>query len=146
MSHPTATVGRVYSIAPLFGIFLVQVPMFAVLVVGLIVLGSSGRRLPPRSLLFARAGLAVMLTQTVVSSLTTYALPQLISRMDYDTSSSYLRNWGLLWGGINFVLGVVFAIGVALLVAALLAARGPAFPPPPPAAFQPDTSGPPVDR
>jgi hypothetical protein len=146
MSHPTATVGRVYSIAPLFGIFLVQVPIFAVLVAGLILLGSSGRRLPPRSLLFARAGLGVMLIQTVVSSLITYALPQFISRMDYDTSAGYLRNWGLLWGGINFVLGVVFAIGVALLVAALLAARGPAFPPPPPAAFPPDASGPPVDR
>jgi hypothetical protein len=146
MSHPTATVGRVYSIAPLFGIFLVQVPIFAVLVAGLILLGSSGRRPPPRSLLFARAGLGVMLIQTVVSSLITYALPQFISRMDYDTSAGYLRNWGLLWGGINFVLGVVFAIGVALLVAALLAARGPAFPPPPPAAFPPDASGPPVDR
>jgi hypothetical protein len=146
MSHPTATVGRVYSIAPLFGIFLIQVPMLAVLVIGLILLGSSGRRLPPRSLLFARAGLGVMLAQTVVSGLTTYALPQLISRMDYDTSGTYLRNWGLLWGGINFVLGTLFAVGLALLVAALLAARGPAFPPPPPPGPRPDGSGPPVDR
>lgn len=142
MSHPTGTFGGVISLVGFLGIFLVQVPVFAVLIVGLILLSGPGRRLPPRSLLLARAGLGVMLAEVLASMTWSALLPQILSRMDYR--DGFIRTYGIINGIVGFILAILFAAGVGLLVAALLGAREPSAggPPPNPAPSGPAPSGP----
>lgn len=152
MSHPADTVCGVYSLASFFGIFLVQLPILAVLVLGLILLSTPGRRLPPRSLLLARAGLCAMLAECIGSMAWTLILPQVFMRASYE--GGLVRNFGIASALVGFLLAVLFATGVGLLVAALLSARDPAPPaaypapgPVPPGSFPPGSfppsSGPP---
>jgi hypothetical protein len=126
------TVCGVYSLASFFGIFLVQLPLLAVIVLGLLLLASPGRRLPARSLLLARAGLAAMLAETIVSMAWSALLPQLFARLDHG--GPMLRTFGFASTIVGFAMAVLFAAGLGMLVAALLTARDPSAPPPPPPA------------
>ena len=120
------------SVGAFFGTFVVQLPVFAVLVLGLILLGTQGRRLPPRSLLLARAGLAVMLAEALASMTWTALLPQFFAEFGYD--GGFIHTYGVATAIVGFVLSVLFALGVGLLIAAVLAflpAPHPAGPVPP---------------
>jgi len=142
MSHRTGTFGRVYSLTSLYGVLLGQAPVLLVLMIGLILLASPGRRLPPRSVLLARAGLVVMLVETLSSSAWTVLLPQLFARS--GSGADFVRSFGLVWGLVNLLMAIVFAAGLALVVAALLGARTPSDPGPPPPFPGPPFSDPPV--
>ena len=130
------------SVGVFFGTFVVQLPVFAVLIVGLILLAGQGGRLPPRSLLLARAGLAVMLAESLASMAWAALLPQLLAQLDYD--SGIIRTYSIASAAVGFLLALLFATGVGLLVAALLAARPPAPPPayPMPGAMPPGSMPP----
>jgi hypothetical protein len=130
MSHPTGTVGGVIALGTFFGILVVQLPVFVVLVVGFVLLSSQGRGLPPRTLLLARAGLGVLLAEALVSITWSTVLPQIFTRLDY--SSGLVRTYGLATAIVSFMLALLFALGLGLLIAAVLAARAPGFTPPPP--------------
>jgi hypothetical protein len=129
MSYPPATVVGVDAIGGLIGTFVVELPILIALIAGLVVLSSAGRRLPGRSAPLARAGLVVLLVQTVLSLLWAGLLPQLLVRTHFGDGSVSIRSYGLISGVVAFLLALVFAVGLTLLVAALLAARQPASPP-----------------
>jgi hypothetical protein len=141
MSHPVDTVGGVYAIPVFLGNFVVQLPVMLTLVVGLIVLASPGRRLPPRSLLLARAGLGLLLAEAIASLGWSTWLPQVITWA--GPGGDVMRNVGLLSAVVSFLLAILFAAGLGLLVAALVAARDPAPPSYPPPGGGPPNAGPP---
>jgi hypothetical protein len=128
MSHPTGTVGRVISLGLFFGVFVVQLPVLAVLVVGLVLLTTQGARLPRRSLQLGRAGLVVMLAESLGSMAWSVLLPQIISGLDHEVG--WARTYGLINAAVGLVLALLFAAGIGLLIGALLAARQPSFAPP----------------
>ncbi|MFI5889055.1 hypothetical protein ACIA5D_02930 [Actinoplanes sp. NPDC051513] len=115
------------SLGLFFGVFVVQLPVLAVLVVGLILLATQGARLPRRSLQLARAGLVVMLAESFGSIAWSVLLPQIISRLDYEVG--WTRTYGLISAGVGLVLALLFATGIGLLIGAVLAARQPGPPP-----------------
>ena len=127
MSHPACTFGGVISLGLFFGVFVVQLPVLAVLVVGLALLTTQGARLPRRSLQLGRAGLAVMLAESLGSIAWSVLLPQIISQLDYQVG--WTRTYGLISAAVGLVLALLFATGIGLLIGAVLAARQPGPPP-----------------
>jgi hypothetical protein len=134
MSHPTGTVGGVITVGTFLGIFATRLPVLAVLVIGFILLAGAGGRLPPRSVLLARAGLAVIVAQTLAAMAWSALLPQLLAWMDYGRGS--FRSYSIANGILAFVLAVMMAVGIGLLLAALLTMRQPG-PAPAPYSHQP---------
>jgi hypothetical protein len=125
------------SLGLFFGTFVGQLPILAVLVVGLILLSQQGARLPGRSRQLGRAGLVVLLAESVAAMVWSVLLPQII----YQVGSGRVRTYALLNAGVGLVLALLSAAGVGLLVAAVLAARQPSYPPsyaPPPGSVPPD--------
>ncbi|MBL7255127.1 hypothetical protein [Paractinoplanes lichenicola] len=104
--------------ASLFSFFIVQLPVLVVLVVGLALLGRAERRLPGRSHTLARAGLIVLLAETAVSLLYQLAFSHVILRLDWSATQ-----FGLLSSIISFIFTLLFAGGLALLVAAFASIR-----------------------
>ncbi len=121
LSHPAATFSGVQAIASYFGFFVTQVPVLAVLVAGLVVLSSSRRRLPGRSNTLARAGLGLLLAETVASLIWNITFTQLISRSTFSVAQ-----FGLINGLISFIFAMLFAVGLGLLIAALAMVRSEA--------------------
>lgn len=135
MSHPACTFARVISFGLFFGVLVGQLPILAVLVVGLILLTQQAAALPPRSRQLGRAGLAVLLGESVAAMVWSVLLPQLI----YQLGSGSVSTYGLINAGVGLVLALLSAAGVGLLIAAVLAARQPSSPPP----YQPSYTPPP---
>ncbi|GIM91472.1 hypothetical protein Ato02nite_032650 [Paractinoplanes toevensis] len=98
-----------------------QLPLFGVLVIGLILLAVQGHRLPRRSRLMARAGLAIMLAEGAVSVLWTAFIPELLSQTGYGSDS--LRVYSLATAIVGFFMSLLFAVGIGLVIGALLTAR-----------------------
>jgi hypothetical protein len=144
MSHPTGTVRPVINVGAFFGTFLVQAPVFGVLVVGLILLATQGHRLPPRSRQLGRIGLVIMLVEAVASVLWTALLPQLLSRMSYDRG--FIQTYSIATAIVGIIMSLLFATGLGLLVAALMAARQPAVWGPPAGSVPPPDSITPADH
>ncbi|MGX6605701.1 hypothetical protein ACWKSP_26745 [Micromonosporaceae bacterium Da 78-11] len=122
------------ALGTLVGTFVVQLPILAVLIVGLALLSSSrGRLLPARSGLLARAGLGMLLAHSLAALAWSALLPQLIMQTNFGSGSLTLRSYGLISAVVGFMLSLLFAAGLGLLVAALL---GAGRPPDPPGAYQ----------
>jgi hypothetical protein len=115
----------VASIGPFVGILMVQFPVLAVLVAGLIILSMPGRQLPGRSGWLARAGLGVLLAQVIASMVWSGVFTQIVVQSPFDMSVS---QYGILSAIVGFMLAVFFAAGLGLLIAAFVSARSPAFP------------------
>jgi hypothetical protein len=101
--------------------FVIQFPVIAVLIAGLVVLSSPARRLPGRSNLLARAGLGVLLAETVASGAWNLVFLLVIGRADFTASEL-----GLISSLVGFLLAVLFAAGLGLLIAALATVRSSA--------------------
>ena len=143
MSHPACTFGGVISLGLFFGVFVVQLPVLAVLVLGLILLTTQGARLPRRSLQLGRFGLVVLLAESLGSMIWSVLLPQIISSLDFATG--WTRTYGLINAAVGLVLALLFAAGIGLLIGAILAARQPSYGPAPSAYPSPPGSVPPSD-
>lgn len=113
-----------YPLGAFVGTFVVQLPILAVLVLGLVLLSGARRRLPGRVGVLARAGLAVLLVETLLGVLWSGLMPLYLSRATFR-DGSVLRNIGLASAAVQFMLGVLVAAGLGLLLAALLSARRP---------------------
>jgi hypothetical protein len=124
----------VITVGTFFGIFATRLPVLAVLVAGFLLLAGAGRRLPPRSVLLARVGLAVILTETLGAMTWSALLPQLLAWVDYRSGS--FRSYSIVNGVLSFLLAVLLAAGIGLLLAALLTMRQPG-PAPAPYSHQP---------
>ena len=121
MSDPPVTLLPVYEIALGVASLLFDVPSLVVVVAGLAMLVTQGRRLPGRSHRLAVAGLAVLLANTVLTLLNIVVLPHL-ANVGIDTIDG-LR---LFSAAAGLVLGATYSVGIVLLVLALLKAREPA--------------------
>jgi hypothetical protein len=121
MPDPPVTLLPVYEIALGVASLLFDVPSLVVVVAGLALLVSQGRRLPGRSHRLAVAGLAVLLANTVLSLLNIIALPHLL-----DVGVDTVDRVRLFSAAATLVLGATYSVGIALLVLALLKAREPA--------------------
>ncbi|MET0423888.1 MAG: hypothetical protein ABW046_08440 [Actinoplanes sp.] len=124
-----------YSYGAFFGTLVVQLPLLAVLILGLVLLSAGGRRLPGRAGLLARCGLGVLLAHSVAATVWSVLLPQLILRSDFHVGAA--RTFGIASSIVGLLLSALFAAGIGLLIAALLAARRPDPGPYPPGAPQP---------
>ncbi|MBM2621255.1 hypothetical protein JIG36_37710 [Actinoplanes sp. LDG1-06] len=100
------------------GFFVVQLPVIAVLVGGLVVLASPQRRLPGRSQTLARAGLVVLLSQALASVAWNITFTQIIGRSGWSAAQ-----FGLISSVVGLMLAVVFAGGLGLLVGAFAILR-----------------------
>jgi hypothetical protein len=120
LSHRSDTVSGVLE---LFGRFIVQLPVLAVLVTGLVLVGVRRGRLGPRVGNLALAGLGVLALQAALSLAWSFAFPYLVSAR---TSADYsIRELGVLSGLVSIILGLLFIAGVGLLIAAVLARAAP---------------------
>jgi hypothetical protein len=119
-SHRSDTVSGVLE---LLGRFIVQLPVLAVLVTGLVLVGVRRARLGPRVGHLALAGLGVLALQAALSLAWSLAFPYLVSAR---TGADYsIRELGVLSGLVSIILGLFFIAGVGLLIAAVLARATP---------------------
>jgi hypothetical protein len=127
------------SVGFLFSSLLGQLPLIAVLVVGLVLVSSRAARMGPRSALFARLGLAALALSCVLGLAWGLLLPTLYSRLDYSVTQ-----YGLLFSGFGLITALLSAAGIGLLIAAAVSrSPGPGFESGPPGGGQGFASGPP---
>ena len=124
MSYAWSTVTTM-SVGYLFSGVITHLPILAVLVAGLIVVGTRKARLGPRSATLAQLGLGLLALGQVLEILWFMLLPEIISSMDYSS-----RNYGIMTLIVGILLAALVAAGLALLLAALVtrAPAGPAGP------------------
>ena len=94
-----------------------QAPTVLVLLVGLVLAATAGRRLPRKPRLLALSGLGVLLVGTVLGVAWTLLLPRLF---DSGWGRSNFQLLNLAYGG---VLALAYPLGTGLLIAAVLAGR-----------------------
>ncbi|MEV6629280.1 hypothetical protein AB0M54_00840 [Actinoplanes sp. NPDC051470] len=107
-----------------FSSFVVQLPLLVVMIVGFVLVGSRRARLGPRSTTFAFIGLALLTAELVLTTIWTMSFPSLVSSLDLEVSS-----FGLISAGVGLVLTALTAVGIALLLAALVSRPRDPFPP-----------------
>ena len=124
MSYAWSTVTTM-SVGYLFSGVITHLPILAVLVAGLIVVGTRKARLGPRSATLAQLGLGLLALGQVLEILWFMLLPEIISSMDYSS-----RNYGIMTLIVGILLAALVAAGLAFLLAALVtrAPAGPAGP------------------
>ncbi|MEU4777927.1 hypothetical protein [Micromonospora sp. NPDC023633] len=94
-----------------------QAPTALVLLVGLVLAATAGRRLPRKPRLLALSGLSVLLVNAVLSVAWTLLLPR---AFDFDWGRSNFQLMNLAYGGLQ---ALTYPIGTGLLIAAVLAGR-----------------------
>ncbi|GAA0794892.1 hypothetical protein Sya03_33600 [Spirilliplanes yamanashiensis] len=104
----------------LAGQLVVNLPLVAVLVAGVVLLATRRAALPRRAVTFGVAGLGVLGAGVLANLLWSVAFPALITSDVVE-----VRSFGYLSAVAGFVLTAVQAAGVALLVAAAVS-REPA--------------------
>jgi hypothetical protein len=113
-----------------------QLPILALLITGLVLVGTRSAQIGPRSTLFARLGLGLLILDSVLGLLWAVLLPELVRSTDY--SSSRLGQLSMLNG---LASGGLFIGAVGLLIAAIVvrpaAASFPGDPGPPGAPYGP---------
>jgi hypothetical protein len=111
-------------------------PTIATLVVGVALVWARRERLAPRAWRLAVAGLAVLLTGALADMLYLGLLPQLLRRGPW-------QDMNLLIAGMSLLFLVLHVLGVALLIAAILASAPPKDPwgAPPPPGLEPPQAG-----
>jgi len=122
MSYRSITVGPVGPLITLFSDLVLSLPTLAVLIVGLVLVSARGR-LPARSATLARSGLLLMVLNQALSLIWSVLFPHVVLRRAYTDGGLGIRTIGYLNGGVSFVLGAIFAVGLALLIAGLVTAQ-----------------------
>lgn len=111
-----------------------SMPAIATLVVGVVLLWLRRERLAPRAWALGVAGLAVLLAGSIADLIYVAALPSVIR-------DNGLRESQALFAAAGLAFLVLHVLGVALLIAALLATARPndpwGQPPPPPPQIEP---------
>jgi hypothetical protein len=100
---------------------LFQLPLIAVLAVGLVLVGQRKAAIGPRATLLARSGLALLLVHSVLQAAWTVSIPMLYQAL----RSSSVASIGVLSGLIGVLLALVLTIGVGLLIAAVVTRTSP---------------------
>jgi hypothetical protein len=133
---PTGYGRRVGPLITLFENLVLRLPVLAVLIVGLVLVSAPGR-FPARGARLARAGLLLMLANEVLSLGWTVFYPHVLIRRTYAEGGLSIAAIGYLSAAVSFVLGVVFAVGLALLVFGLVTGRREPTAPTVPAGYAP---------
>ena len=108
--------------------FVAQLPLLVVLIAGFVLVSRRRAWLGPRSALLGLTGLGVLTLELVMSWVWTIMFPRLIDT--FDLSATGL---GLVSGVIGMILSVITAVGIGLLIAALVTRPARQAPPVPPA-------------
>jgi hypothetical protein len=95
---------------------LFHLPMLAVLIVGLVLVGQRRAVIGRRSTMLARIGLIVLVLAEVLQAAWTVAIPLIYSALDNATVASL----GLLSGLVGVILSLLAAVGIALVIAAVV--------------------------
>jgi hypothetical protein len=99
----------------LFSGVLFQLPMLAVLVAGLVLIGSRRAQIGPRSTLLGQFGLAVLIFELIAQTAWSITFPRLLHSMDASVTQ-----FGLVSSTVGLMLSALVAAGVGLLVAAVV--------------------------
>lgn len=112
-----------------FSGFVLQVPLLIVMIAGFVLVSSRKARLGGRSTMFALIGLSLLTLELVMSGIWNIMFPRLVAELDLQVSS-----FGMISLAVGLVLTLLTAVGIGLLIAALVSrpAADPAFPEPPP--------------
>jgi hypothetical protein len=102
----------------LLGPLLGTLPTMLVLLVGLILVAVAGKRLPGKARVLAFLGGTVLLLDLILNVVWGFALPAMIREGVLDYAD--LRSFSLAYSVLS---GLLHAIGIGLLIGALLAAR-----------------------
>jgi hypothetical protein len=113
-----------------------QLPIVALLITGLVLVGTRSARIGPRSVLFARLGLGLFLLDTVLSVAWIVLLPQFARSISY--SSMRLGQLSTLYGLVTTALSLA---AVGLLIAAVVARSPSSADLGPPGSAQPWPAG-----
>jgi hypothetical protein len=111
--------------AYVFSALLGQIPMLAVLVIGFVLVGTRRSRLGPRSATLAMAGLGFLTFDHVLQTLWTVLFPRLVASLDLRPSG-----FGMISFTVGLVLALLTAVGIGLLIAALVTRSPPPADPP----------------
>ncbi|MFG1602640.1 hypothetical protein [Actinoplanes sp. NPDC049265] len=108
-----------------FSSLLVQLPLLVVLIAGFVLISSRRARLGARSTTLAMIGLALLTGELILSMIWTISFPQLIASLDLQPSG-----FGLISAAVSLILTSLTAVGLSLLIAALVSrpAADPATP------------------
>ncbi|ROP32309.1 hypothetical protein EDD30_5247 [Couchioplanes caeruleus] len=126
MAYLSATV-TVMSAGYLLSAVVSHLPLLAVLVAGLVVVSVRRAHLGPRSVMFARLGLGLLLASQLLNMVWLAVFPHVVESM--AARSSYT----MVSASVGIVLSLLLAAGVGLLVTAVVT-RAPASAPGVPAA------------
>ncbi|MCA2213534.1 hypothetical protein [Jidongwangia harbinensis] len=102
----------------LFSGVLFQLPMLAVLVIGVVLIGSRRPRIGPRSALLGQIGLIVLIFEVIAQTAWSLTFPRLLHSMDASVSQ-----FGLLSSAVGLMLSALVTAGVGLLIAAVVTGR-----------------------
>ena len=108
--------------AYVFSGLLGQLPMLAVLIAGFVLVSTRRARIGARSATLALAGLGLLTFDLVLQSIWNVLFPRLVASLDLRAAS-----FGLASFGVGLILALLTAIGIGLLIAALVSRspRGP---------------------
>jgi hypothetical protein len=98
-----------------FSSLVVQLPLLVVLIAGFVLVSSRRAQLGARSTTFAMIGLALLTAELVLSMIWTISFPRLVTSLDLEPSS-----FGLVSAGISLILTSLTAVGLGLVIAALV--------------------------
>jgi len=104
-----------------FSSMLGQLPLLAVLVAGFVLVGQRRARIGARSATLALAGLGVLAFDLVLQTIWNVIFPRLVASLDLRAAS-----FGLASFSVGLILAILTAVGIGLLIAALVSRSGPA--------------------
>jgi hypothetical protein len=115
MSYGPATVTTM-NVGYVFSTVVGHLPVLAVLIAGLVLIGTRRARIGPRAAMFGQLGAGVLLVAEVLQLGWGMAFPSIVSALDYDSS-----RYQAISIAVSLLLSLLFAAGIGLLVAAVVA-------------------------
>jgi len=96
-----------------------QLPMLIVLIAGFVLVGSRRTRIGARSATLSLTGLGLLTFDLILQSIWTILFPRLVVSLDLRAAS-----FGLASFSVNLILTILTAIGIGLLIAAVVSRSG----------------------
>jgi hypothetical protein len=106
--------------AYVFSGLLGQLPLLAVLIAGFVLVSNGRARIGARSATLALAGLGLLTVDLVLQSIWNILFPRVVASLDLQAAS-----FGLASFSVGLILALLTAIGIGLLIAALVSRSAP---------------------
>lgn len=99
----------------LFSGVVVQLPLLAVIITGLVLVGVRRARIGRRSAMLAQLGLGLLALDLILQAAWSMFLPQVVRSVDVT-----MRNFGVVAFTVSLLLALLMTVAVGLLVAAIV--------------------------